>query len=75
MFWIEIQSKRISTIPSHSGVCFRIIPNQSEKRFIFRLMKNSQKSNRLNPIHSSSIRMNLNQVFNPTQSELGLILD
>ena len=40
----------------------RIIPNQSEKRFISRLMKNGQKSIRLNLIHSvTSIRVNPNQ--------------
>ena len=49
----------------------RIIPNQSEKRFVTRLMKNSQKLIQLNPINSEkSIR---NQIFNPDQSELGLI--
>ena len=40
----------------------RIIPNQSEKRIVSRLMKNGQKSIRLNPINSeTSIRMNPNQ--------------
>ena len=39
-----------------------IIPNQSEKRFITRLMKNGKKSIRLNPIYSeANIRMNSNQ--------------
>ena len=39
-----------------------IIPNQSEKRFVSRLMKNYQKSIQLNPINSdTSIRMNPNQ--------------
>ena len=59
----------------------QIIPNQSEKRFVIRLMKNGQKSIRLNPITSeTSIRMNLNQYetkfriqINPHQFELGLI--
>ena len=32
-----------------SGICFRIIPNQSEKCFVSRLMKKGQKSIRLNP--------------------------
>ena len=42
----------------------RIIPNQSEKRFVSRLMKNGQKSIRLNPINSdTSIRMNSNPIF------------
>ena len=44
----------------------RIIPNQSEKRFVSLLMINDQKSIRINPINSeTSIR---NQVFNPDQS-------
>ena len=59
---------------SYSGTCFRTIPNQFEKRFVSRLMKKGQKSIRLNLIHSeASIRMNPNQVFNPNQSEIGLI--
>ena len=54
---IEIHSESIRTIP-----------NQSEKRFVSRLMKNGQKSIRLNPINSeTSIRTN------PNKSELGLI--
>ena len=40
----------------------RIIPNQSEKLFVSRLMKNGKKSIRLNPINSeTSIRMKPNQ--------------
>ena len=40
----------------------RIIPNQSEKRFVSRLMKNGKKQIRLNPIISEiSIRMNSNE--------------
>ena len=40
----------------------RIIPKQSEKRFLFRLIKNCQKSIRTNPINfETSIRMNPNQ--------------
>ena len=40
----------------------RIIPNQSEKRFVSRLIENGQKPIRLNPINSeTSIRMNPNQ--------------
>ena len=58
----------------------RIIPNQSEKHFVSRLMKNDQKPIRINPINSeTSIRMNPNQSetkfsnqINPNQSELGL---
>ena len=42
-----------------------IIPDQSEKRSVSRLMKNGQKSTRLNPIYSeASIRIN------PKQTEL-----
>ena len=59
----------------------QIIPNQSEKRFVPRLLKNGQKSIRLNPINfETSIQMNpnecesiRNQVFNTDQSELGFI--
>ena len=59
----------------------RIILNQSEKRFVSRLMKNGQKSILLNPINSETlIRMNPNQSetkfsiqINPNQSEPGLI--
>ena len=55
----------------------RIIPNQSEKRFVSRLMKNGQKSIRLNLINSeTSVRMNPNEsepirnhIFNADQSE------
>ena len=58
-----------------------IIPNPCEKRFASRLMKNGQKSIRLNPIDSeTSIRMNPNQSEtkfsiqnNPNQSGLELI--
>ena len=40
----------------------RIIPNQSEKRFVSRLMKNGKKQIRLNPInYEISIRMNPSQ--------------
>ena len=62
----------------------RIILNQSEKRFVSCLMKNWQKSIRLDPINSeTSIRMNLNQLgliqteysigINRNHSDLGLI--
>ena len=52
---------------------FRVIPNQSEKRFVSHLMKNGQKSIRLNLINSeTSIWMNPNQsktkFFNPDRS-------
>ena len=40
----------------------RIIPKHAEKGFVSRLMKNGQKSIRLNPINSeTSLPMNLNQ--------------
>ena len=52
----------------------QIIPNQSEKRFVSRLMKNGQKSIRPNPIQSkTSIRMNPKPSFQSDQSKLGLI--
>ena len=52
----------------------RIISNQSEKRFVSRLMKKGQKSIRLNTIYSeASARMNSNQTELSFQSELGLI--
>ena len=56
----------------------RIIPNQSEKRFESRLMKNGQKPIRINP--EISIRMNPNQSgtkfsiqVNPNQYAHGMI--
>ena len=59
----------------------RNIPNQSEKRFVSRLIKNGQKSIRLNPFNSETpIWMNPNQSetkfsiqLNPNQSVLRLI--
>ena len=42
----------------------RSIPNQSEKRFVTRLMKNGKKSIQPNPIYSESIIR-----INPNQSE------
>ena len=51
----------------------RIIPNQSEKRFVSRLMTKGQKSIRINPIYSEiSIPMNPNRIFNPNESEVGM---
>ena len=58
-----------------------IIPNQSEKSFVTRFMKNGQKSMRLNPTNSeTAIRINPNEFetkfsirVNPNQSGLGLI--
>ena len=37
---------------------FLIIPNQSERRFVSRLMENSQKSIQVNLVHSASMRLN-----------------
>ena len=44
-----------------------LYPNQSEKRFVSRSMKNGQKPIRLNPINSETSTQN--QVFNPDQPE------
>ena len=60
----------------------RIIPNQSDNRFVSRLMRNGQKSIRFNPINSeTSIWMNPNQSetkfsiqINPRSDSFGLIL-
>ena len=61
----NFQSELIWMNPSSEWlglILMRTIPNQSEKRFLSRLMKNGQKSIRLNPINSeTSIRMNPNQ--------------
>ena len=63
---IEIHSESIRTFPIHSDICIRANANHSEpqfeKRFVSRLMKNGQKSIRLNPInYETSIRMNPNR--------------
>ena len=64
---IGIHSKPIRTIPISVSEPIRIIPNQSEKRFVTRLMKNGKKVfNPINPssdwsksnFQSESIRMN-----------------
>ena len=60
--FIPSQSELFRFIPISVSKPMWIIPNQSEKRFVSRLMKNGQKSIRLNPINSeTSIRMNPNQ--------------
>ena len=60
--FIPSQSELFRFIPISVSEPVRIIPNQSEKRFVSRLMKNGQKPIRLNPINSeTSIRMNPNQ--------------
>ena len=77
--FIPSQSELFLFIPISVSEPMRIIPNQSEKRFVSRLMKNGQKSIRLYPINSeTSIRMNPNQSetkfsiqINSKQSELG----
>ena len=77
----EINIRLFLFIPISVSEPLRIILNQSEKRFISRLMKNGQKSIRLNPINSeTTIRINQNQSetkvsiqFIPNQSDLGLI--
>ena len=62
--FILSQSELFRFIPISVSEAMWIIPNQSEKRFVSRLMKNGQKPIRLNPINSETlIRMN------PTQSE------
>ena len=59
--FISSQSELFLFIPISVSESIRIIPNQSEKRFVSRLMKNGQKSIRLNPVNSvTSIRMNPN---------------
>ena len=50
--FIPSQSELFRFIPISVSEPMRIIPNQSEKRFVSRLMKNGQKSIRLNPITS-----------------------
>ena len=60
--FIPSQSELFRFIPISVSEPMRIITNQSEKRFVYSLMKNDQKSIRLNPTNSeTSIRMNLNQ--------------
>ena len=60
--FIPSQPELFRFIPISVSKPKRIIPNQSEKRFISGLMKNGQKSIRLKPINSeTSIRMNPNQ--------------
>ena len=76
--FIPSQSELLLFIPITVSEPMQIILNQSEKRFVSRLMKNGQKSIRLNLINSeTSIRMNSNQsetkFVNPDQSELGLV--
>ena len=79
--FIPSQSELFRFIPISVSDPMRIIPNQSEKRFVYRLMNNGQKTIRLNPINSEpSFRMIPNQSetkfsiqINPNRSQLGLI--
>ena len=60
--FIPSQSELFRFIPIIVSEPMRIIPNGSEKSFVTCLMKNGQKSIRLNPINSeTSIRMNPRQ--------------
>ena len=60
--FILSQSELFRFILISVSEAMRIIPNQSEKRFVSRLMKNGQKPIWLNPINSETlIRMNPNQ--------------
>ena len=53
------QSELFRFIPISVSEPMRIIPNQSEKRFVSRFIKNGQKSIRLNPNNTeTSIRIN-----------------
>ena len=57
--FIPSQSELFRFLPIPVSEPMRIIPNRSEKRFVLHLMKNGQKSIRLNPINfETSIRMN-----------------
>ena len=53
----------------------RIIPNQSEKRFVSRLIKNGQKPIRINSVQSEgSIRLNSNKSEPSFKSESNRII-
>ena len=56
---------RIETHSEKTEPFRNLFQNESEKRFMSRLMKNGQKLNQINLIQSeASIRINTNQVFN-----------
>ena len=57
--FIPSQSELFRFIPISVSEPMRIIPNQSEKRFVSRLMINGQKSNQSET--KFSIQINLNQ--------------
>ena len=79
--FIPSQSELFRFIPISVSEPMRIILNQSEKRFVSGLIKNGQKTIRLNPFNSkTSIRMNPNQSetklsiqINANQSKVGVI--
>ena len=50
--FISSQLELFRFIPIYLSEPMRIIPNEYEKRFVSRFMKNGQKSIRLNPINS-----------------------
>ena len=56
--FIPSQSELTRFIPISLSEPMRIIPNQSEKRFVSRLIRNGKKSIRLNTINSEWIRTN-----------------
>ena len=73
---IGIHSEPIRTIPISVSEPMRIIANQCEKRFASRLMKNGQKSIRLNSTNSeTSIRMNSNQSETKISTQINPISD
>ena len=51
--FIPSQSELFRFIPIYVSKLMGIIPNQSEKRFVSRLIKNDQKSIRLDPRYQS----------------------
>ena len=55
--FIPSESELFRDIPESVSEPFRVITNQSKKRFVSRVMKNSWKSNRLNPIQSKWIQI------------------
>ena len=76
--FITSQSELFRFIPISVSEPMRIIPNQSEKSFVSRLMKNGKKSIRPNPIlirgnnpnESKPIRK---RIFHPNEFEVGMI--
>ena len=58
---------------SESELFQKLFSKQSKKRFVSCLMKTDRNFTWLNLIYSALIRMNTDQVFNPTKSQLGII--